>query len=229
MSYTGLYHCPPAGVEEDSMTSSYISEESEKELELDPPKAKQEDARPWFAGLLSSDDLADIDPPRDRFLRQLRDLSGRKRRIVSDKNLSHEARAHQLANLAFSAPSTTGSTSPSVAVRLEDLALSFQYLPSSRVYGFHAADLTPGGTDREVLLENIEEYAESLTSFCLEGGIRSQMEAFRKGFDRVFPMSKLRAFSPEEVRVMLCGDQNPKWTREDLINYTEPKLGYTRD
>jgi hypothetical protein len=28
---------------------------------------------------------------------------------------------------------------------------------------------------------------------------------------------------------MLCGDQNPHWSRDDLLNYTEPKLGYTRD
>ena len=28
---------------------------------------------------------------------------------------------------------------------------------------------------------------------------------------------------------MLCGDQCPVFTREDIIRYTEPKLGYTRD
>jgi hypothetical protein len=34
-------------VEEDVMMSSYISEESEKELELDPPKLNPEDCKPW--------------------------------------------------------------------------------------------------------------------------------------------------------------------------------------
>ncbi|RXG51322.1 E3 ubiquitin-protein ligase HECTD1 [Armadillidium vulgare] len=28
---------------------------------------------------------------------------------------------------------------------------------------------------------------------------------------------------------MLCGDQSPSWTREDILSYTEPKLGYTRE
>uniref|UniRef100_A0A914UZ54 E3 ubiquitin-protein ligase n=1 Tax=Plectus sambesii TaxID=2011161 RepID=A0A914UZ54_9BILA len=28
---------------------------------------------------------------------------------------------------------------------------------------------------------------------------------------------------------LLSGDQCPSWTREDVLNYTEPKLGYTRD
>lgn len=29
--------------------------------------------------------------------------------------------------------------------------------------------------------------------------------------------------------MILCGNQSPSWTAEDVVNYTEPKLGYTRD
>jgi len=81
----------------------------------------------------------------------------------------------------------------------------------------------------QVTLENLDDYVELVTNFCLESGISRQMNAFREGFDKVFPLEKLRAFSPQEARVMLCGDQNPQWTREDLFTHTEPKLGYTRD
>ena len=42
-------------------------------------------------------------------------------------------------------------------------------------------------------------------------------------------MEKLFPFSPSEIQTILCGDQAPKWTREDVMNYTEPKLGYTKD
>lgn len=28
---------------------------------------------------------------------------------------------------------------------------------------------------------------------------------------------------------MLSGEQVPQWTREDIMNYTDPKFGYTRD
>ena len=49
------------------------------------------------------------------------------------------------------------------------------------------------------------------------------------GFDQVFPMEKLFLFSPTELQMILCGDQFPQWTRDDIINYTEPKLGYTRE
>lgn len=42
-------------------------------------------------------------------------------------------------------------------------------------------------------------------------------------------MEKLSSFSHEEVQMILCGNQSPSWAAEDIINYTEPKLGYTRD
>lgn len=208
--------------EEDVMMSSYISEESEKELELDPPKLNPEDSKPWFNGILGSEDLTEVDPMRGRFLHQLQELVARKTRIAQDNTLSCETRAHQIQNLAL-----VPSSGP--VMRLEDLAITFTYLPSSRVFGYTAAELVPGGADTEVTLDNVEEYADLTTAFCLEKGIARQMESFHAGFCRVFPMDKLRAFSPEEVRVMLCGDQNPHWSRDDLLNYTEPKLGYTRD
>lgn len=52
---------------------------------------------------------------------------------------------------------------------------------------------------------------------------------FSAGFNSVFPMEKLFPFSPSELQMILCGDQAPEWTREDVLNYTEPKLGYSRE
>jgi E3 ubiquitin-protein ligase HECTD1 len=159
-----------------------------------------------------------VDEVRGLFLAQLQELSSRKARILQDNTLSAEARAHQVANLAL----------PGGAA-LDELALTMQYLPSSRCFGFAAADLRPGGADQDVRLDNVDDYVDLTLEFCLETGLRRQMEAFRDGFNRVFSLDKLRAFSPDEVRLMVCGNQNPHWTRDDLINYTEPKLGYTRD
>ena len=42
-------------------------------------------------------------------------------------------------------------------------------------------------------------------------------------------MEKLHAFKPREVQLMLCGEQAPKWTYEELMMYTEPKYGYHKD
>ena len=36
-------------------------------------------------------------------------------------------------------------------------------------------------------------------------------------------------FTPHELRLLLCGEQAPSWTREDILNYTEPKHGYNKD
>lgn len=49
------------------------------------------------------------------------------------------------------------------------------------------------------------------------------------GFNQVFMMEKLALFSPEELQLMLCGEQIPQWSREDILSYTEPKYGYTRE
>ncbi|TDG39214.1 hypothetical protein AWZ03_014364, partial [Drosophila navojoa] len=29
--------------------------------------------------------------------------------------------------------------------------------------------------------------------------------------------------------MMICGEQYPQWSREDLMAFTEPKLGYSKD
>ena len=49
------------------------------------------------------------------------------------------------------------------------------------------------------------------------------------GFNQVFPLDKLRLFSPEELQLLLSGEQVPEWSRDDIVTYTEPKYGYTRD
>ena len=49
------------------------------------------------------------------------------------------------------------------------------------------------------------------------------------GFNVVFPLEKLHMLNPMELGSILCGDQAPSWTKEDILNYTEPKLGYTRE
>lgn len=65
--------------------------------------------------------------------------------------------------------------------------------------------------------------------FVLEEGIAAQLNAFRIGFCKVFPMERLSIFTPEEVLLMLCGEQDPNWTRDDLMAYTETKHGYSHE
>ncbi|PVD26171.1 hypothetical protein C0Q70_13840 [Pomacea canaliculata] len=220
----------------DTLTESWQSENSnmeliasiqeiEKEMKHDSDLSRQPRQQPaWYSGILTEEDFELVNPHRAAFLQQLKELSARKQRILRDKTLSEDQKNIQLEQLALPNPHD-----PSTSVRLEDLGLTFQFNPPSRIYNFTAYDLKADGENEMVTLENIEEYIELVMDFCLNTGIRRQMDAFKVGFDRVFPLEKLHLFSPMELGSILCGDQAPSWTKEDILNYTEPKLGYTRE
>nr|CDP94610.1 BMA-HECD-1, isoform d [Brugia malayi] len=90
-------------------------------------------------------------------------------------------------------------------------------------------ELIENGMNIDVTANNVELYIASCTDFYLSSGILNQLKAFREGFDLVFPLRNLRMFVPRELQTLLSGDQCPEWTREDIISFTEPKLGYTKE
>ncbi|XP_058018181.1 E3 ubiquitin-protein ligase HECTD1 isoform X9 [Ahaetulla prasina] len=205
----------------DSLSVGSFEEDSKSEFILDPPKPKPP---AWFNGILTWEDFELVNPHRARFLKEIKDLAIKRRQILSNKGLSEDEKNTKLQELMMKNPSGSGPP-----LSIEDLGLNFQFCPSSRVYGFTAVDLKPGGEDELVTMDNAEEYVDLMFDFCMHAGIQKQMDAFRDGFNRVFPMEKLSSFSHEEVQMILCGNQSPSWAAEDIINYTEPKLGYTRD
>lgn len=95
---------------------------------------------------MNAEDLSEVDPVRGKFLKELRDLATRKAKIAQDNTLSPETKSHQIQNLSLV------SCSAGPVVRLEDLAITFSYLPSCKVFGFSATDLIPNGSDIEVSL-----------------------------------------------------------------------------
>lgn len=99
-----------------------------------------------FSGILTVDDLCEVDPERGKFLRELRELAARKQRIAQDNTLSLETKARQIQNLSL--VSSDGS-------RLEDLMITFTYLPGSKVYGFSSVDLVSNGSDIEVSKQQV--------------------------------------------------------------------------
>ena len=48
-----------------------------------------------------------------------------------------------------------------------------------QIFGFDAVDLVPGGGDKDVTLDNVEEFIDLMTDFCLNAGIKSQLDAFK--------------------------------------------------
>lgn len=176
----------------------------------------------WFSGILNIENLKEIDPTRYQFLIELQDLLARKQAVDADSNLSLEEKKQLIENLKL-------RTKNDIEVSLDELALTFTYLPSSSVYGYSYSDLLPNGSAIEVNIDNLEEYCELLVNFMLQDGIAKQMQAFHDGFCEVFPLNKLAAFNPSEARMMICGEQYPQWNREDLMAFTEPKLGYSKE
>ena len=47
------------------------------------------------------------------------------------------------------------------------------------MFNYDSVELKPGGEEEEVNLDNVEEYIELVTDFCLSAGIHRQMEALR--------------------------------------------------
>jgi E3 ubiquitin-protein ligase HECTD1 len=173
----------------------------------------------WYGGLLNHADFEIIDPHRAKFLQQLTDLASQRQNILNNNELKDFEKQANIQNLTLCDP----------PVKLEEMCLNFTFNPSSKIYGYDVYELKYNGVNEEVCLENLEEYIELIVDFYFNLGIRRQMNAFRAGFIKVFSMEKLYPFSPEELQLMLCGSQDPQWTKEDITNYTEPKLGYTRE
>lgn len=66
--------------------------------------------------------------------------------------------------------------------------------------------------------------------FLYEGVFR-QMEAFREGFESVFPPGQLRLFFPEELEAVFCGhgQGGGQWDVKTLLECCRTDHGYTPD
>lgn len=127
----------------------------------------------WIHAILDERDLFEVNPHQARFLQQLNELAALKQKILSNNSLSWEDRNNQIRNLSIP------FNQAQMPIRLEDLGLTFQYCPPSRVYGFAAVDLKPNGELEDVTIDNVEEYIELMMDFILHTGIKKQMDAFR--------------------------------------------------
>ncbi|KAH9331575.1 hypothetical protein KI387_003683 [Taxus chinensis] len=103
--------------------------------------------------------------------------------------------------------------------RIEDLCLDFT-LP-----GYSDYVLKPGGGQYHDL-ENLEEYIGLAVNATVKTGIMPQIEAFRAGFNEVFPVTSLQLFSESELENLLCGG-NDLWTAQSLFESIKFDHGYT--
>ena len=122
--------------------------------------------------------------------------------------------AAERASAASGTPATVDGCS------LEDLCLTF-VLPGSPNY-----PLCPNGGDVAVTSANLRTYIDAVVDAVLGSGVTSQVDAFRAGFNAIFPLSSLEPFFEDEIEAMLCGT-GEAWTSEGLSAVIKFDHGYT--
>ncbi|KAK3138543.1 hypothetical protein QOZ80_5AG0370300 [Eleusine coracana subsp. coracana] len=104
--------------------------------------------------------------------------------------------------------------------KVEDLAIDFA-LP-----GYPEYVLSSGSSSNSLCLENLEEYVHCVVEATVKSGISRQMEAFKSGFNEVFPLNNLQIFSEGELERLLCGEQDT-WDFAKLVDHIKFDHGYT--
>ncbi|KAM3171703.1 hypothetical protein ACTXT7_016091 [Hymenolepis weldensis] len=151
-------------------------------------------SRHWLTGLLDAEDFLVLYP---HF-----------RNILPDKN-SKEIFGVVLEDLCLPMTMECLSNAKPTTVKLSD------------IYPWESADAkTPDREHEEieyVTNDNYIDYIRRLLEFCLDKGIRVQMEAFVHGFERVFPLKWLSMFTCTELKNLISGQFTDKpWSMEEL-------------
>ncbi|PZC82719.1 hypothetical protein B5X24_HaOG209817 [Helicoverpa armigera] len=155
---------------------------------------------------LTNDCLEEIDPIRHRFLQSVVVAAEQYDSIMRDPTLDEEERSAQVAALTVE-----GAT-------FEQLALTMTHVAAHADPAVAVQPLCDNGENIEVGGHNARAYAESSARWMVRGGVRRQTAAFRRGFGAVFPPRRLRAFCAAELRLLLCGERGPVWTRDHLLH-----------
>ncbi|XP_038695797.1 E3 ubiquitin-protein ligase UPL4-like isoform X1 [Tripterygium wilfordii] len=132
---------------------------------------------------LSLYDIQSFDPELGRTLLEFQALVNRKKHLNSCGNRS-----------ALKVESCYRNT------RIEDLYLDFT-LPG---YPFYV--LTSGPDHKMVNIDNLENYIMLVVDATVHSGISRKFEAFKSGFNQVFPIEHLQIFTEEELERLLCGE-----------------------
>ncbi|XP_050227305.1 E3 ubiquitin-protein ligase UPL4 isoform X2 [Mercurialis annua] len=102
--------------------------------------------------------------------------------------------------------------------RIEDLSLDFT-LPGYPDYILHQ-------DHKMVNMDNLEEYISLVVDATIHAGISRQVEAFKSGFNKVFPIKHLQVFTEEELERLLCGEHDI-WAYNELLDHIKFDHGYT--
>ncbi|XP_015524693.1 E3 ubiquitin-protein ligase TRIP12 isoform X1 [Neodiprion lecontei] len=170
----------------------------------------------WLLGeehTLTLNDLCYVCPDVYRTLCKLQDIVRRKEAIERDQTLRPAERNQLIESLSLD------------GCPIVDLGLVFE-LP-----GYDNVELRKGGSELPVDVQNLDQYIKLVVHWFLYEGVFRQMEAFREGFESVFPPSQLRLFFPEELEAVFCGHAQTggNWDIKTLLECCRTDHGYTPD
>ncbi|KAK1400109.1 HECT-type E3 ubiquitin transferase [Heracleum sosnowskyi] len=103
--------------------------------------------------------------------------------------------------------------------RIEDLCLDFS-IPGYPDF------VTSGCNSKMVNMNNLEEYVSLVVDATIRSGISRQVEAFKLGFNQVFPIKNLQILTEEELEHLLCGECEV-WNMNELLDHIKFDHGYT--
>lgn len=149
-------------------------------------------------------DIPSFDPELGRILIEFQALVSRKRFLDS---VGGETSAFMVDTCYY-------------GTRIEDLCIVF-ILP-----GYPDYLLSADADDKMVNMINLEEYVSLVLDATLNAGILRQVEAFRSGFNQVFPIKYLQIFTEEELERLLCGERD-SWDFNELLEKIKFDHGYT--
>ncbi|ORY01005.1 hypothetical protein K493DRAFT_210243 [Basidiobolus meristosporus CBS 931.73] len=149
-----------------------------------------------------------IDSVLGNSLKIIKHFVREKQRIMRNSALNEAERQEALNSLRHN------------GVSLDDLCLDFT-LP-----GYPEIEFVENGANVAVTIENVEEYLDGVLEHTVGSGVTTKVAAFRDGFNTVFPLKHLNAFSPEEL-VMLFGQAEEDWSAEMLLDAIKADHGYT--
>jgi E3 ubiquitin-protein ligase TRIP12 len=107
--------------------------------------------------------------------------------------------------------------------KLEELEIPFV------VPGYSNLEMKENGENIMLNEDNIEEYLNLLLQSLCFYGIKDSINAFRKGFNLVFPVTNLNCFLSEELSEILCGSFVELWDFNTLKDSIIPNYGYDRN
>ncbi|KAH0952208.1 hypothetical protein HN011_000677 [Eciton burchellii] len=170
----------------------------------------------WLLGeehTLTLADLAYVCPDVYRTLSKLQEVVRQKEAMEKDQTLRSHEKVQLIESLDLD------------GCPISDLGLVFE-LP-----GYENIELRKGGSEISVTIHNLDQYIKLIVYWFLYEGVFRQMEAFREGFESVFPPSQLRLFFPEELEAVFCGHAQTggQWDVKTLADCCRTDHGYTPD